>query len=222
MNEHVKFKTKERNVEADCKEFGRRLQVAMDRAGLSQADLARIMGVSRSAANWWTQGNTYPSIANAKKIADLLRTTPEYLLFGAVKVAKERLVDSIAVVDRGADGKQSLITRISIPREFMTRHSMPDTTHLRAVTMFTENPMVGVTLGDIVIADTSDKALSVKTAKPMVLDNGERVSVGMVTRKRGDLSTVHVQMDGTEFDMPFREGLVIGKMVAAIVATHTV
>lgn len=211
----IKLKTKDRNVDADCKEFGRRLAVLLDKNGFTQSDLAKFMGVSRSGANWWVQGKTYPSIANAQRIADFLRTTPEYLIYGAVKAPKERLVESIPVIDR-VEGKQSLVTRITIPREFMARHNMPETAHLRAVTMFSEHPVEGVSKGDIVIADISDKRLT-ETPRRMVLDNGDKVSVGLVSKGKGK-AKVHVAMDGIEFDMPVTEGLVVGRVVASLSA----
>lgn len=207
------FKTKEANDETGCREFGQRLLVAMEKAGYSQADLARAMDASRSAVNWWTQGKTYPSIDNAKKLSRILRTTPEHLLFGVEKVAKERLVDTIPVIDR-VNGRRSEITRLTLPKDFITRAGIIDTEHLKAMTIYQNGKT------DIAVANTTDKRLSVKTPKMMVIDNGDTINVGRVTKKKNDPHTISVEMDGMSFDMPFKEKMLVGSLATLITAYH--
>lgn len=207
------FKTKEANIEVDCQHFGHRLLAAMEKINMSQADLARAMGASRSAVNWWTQGKTYPSIDNAKKLARILRTTPEHLVFGVEKVAKERLVDSIPVFDR-VNGRKVEITRISLPKDFISRAGLTETDSLRAIPIYQNGKT------DIAIANTSDKRLSVKTPKLMVIENGDMINVGRVTKKKNDPNTISVEMDGMSFDMPFKEKMLVGSLATLITAYH--
>src|SRR5690606_25980368 len=122
-------KTKDRNVEANCVAFGQRLARAMRDAELTQAEVSRLMGVSRSAVNWWVKGITYPSIENAERLADLLRVTPEFLLFGVVKVVKDRLVESIPVADSKIHAGQRM-TQIGVPKDFLQR-TAPNVGHLK-------------------------------------------------------------------------------------------
>jgi len=207
-----KLKTKDRNVAADCVEFGKRLEQSMQRTGITQAELSRDMKVSRSAVNWWVQGNTYPSIDNAKRLADLLRTTPEYLLFGAVKVQKERLVDSIPVIDRVL-GRQAEITRIALPKEFHARANLSSTENLKAMPLYNQaHPIIAV-------ADTSDRNLSVRTPKQMVIEDGDEVYIGSVTKKRGEGNKILVRREGGEpVEMPFKDRLLIGRLAVSIEA----
>lgn len=211
--EKPSFKTKEANDEAGCREFGHRLLTAMEKVDMTQADLARAMNASRSAVNWWTQGKTYPSIDNAKKLARILRTTPEHLVFGVEKVAKERLVDSIPVIDR-VNGRKAEITRLTLPKDFVTRAGITDIDHLRAMPIYQNGKT------DIAVANTTDKRLSVKTPKLMVIDNGETINVGRVTKKKNDPSTISVEMDGMSFDMPFKERMLVGALATLITAYH--
>ncbi|MGX7071398.1 helix-turn-helix transcriptional regulator [Helcococcus kunzii] len=47
---------------------------------LTQADLARILGISRSSVNAWEQGLTNPSIKYLIKLAKTFKTSTDYLL----------------------------------------------------------------------------------------------------------------------------------------------
>ena len=202
--------TKDKNVEADCQKFGQRLLSAMEKCNVTQADLSRFMGVSRSAVNWWVQGNTYPSIDNAKRLADYLRTTPEYLLFGVVHVAEERLVESIPVIDR-LDGHASEITRMTLPREFMARaHLTSD--KLRAVSIFDGDHAC------IVIADTSDRTIGAKQEKMMVIDYDGKIEVGNVTKKKGDPGTISMMRGDERIEMPYQDKMVVGRLRVTVAA----
>lgn len=203
--------TKDKNVEADCRKFGERLLSAMENCNVSQADLSRFMGVSRSAVNWWVQGNTYPSIDNARRLADYLRTTPEYLLFGVLHVAEERLVESIPVIDR-SDGQHHEITRMTLPREFMARAHLPDSKVLRAVSMFDGG------LNTIAIADTSDRTINSRQSKIMVLDYDGRMEVGKAIKKKGDAGTICFETGGRKIELPYQEKMVVGRLTATVSA----
>jgi len=63
--------------------FKDRLNEAMIRAGISNADLARAVGVSRQAVTYWKSGRSVPSSAVAKQVADALRVDPVWLMTGA-------------------------------------------------------------------------------------------------------------------------------------------
>lgn len=207
-------KTKEANDETECKEFSKRLIQAMARMELSQADLARAMGASRSAVNWWTQGKTYPSIDNAKKLADILRTTPEHLLFGAEKVSRDRLIAMIPVYDR-VQGRRTEVTRLALPKDFVARAGLHHPERLRAHAIHQNGK------NDIAVVDTADKRIDSTTPRFMVIDNGETVNVGRVMRKKASPGTISVEMDGLTFDMPFKERMVVGALATLITASHS-
>ena len=63
--------------------FGNRLEYARQRAGLSQTDLARRVGVSQQAVGKWIADETAPQPARVVAIAGALAVAPEWLLFGS-------------------------------------------------------------------------------------------------------------------------------------------
>ena len=51
-----------------------------ERSGLKQADLARILGISRSGVNAWEMGLTVPSTQYVVELAKLFDVSTDYLL----------------------------------------------------------------------------------------------------------------------------------------------
>lgn len=183
----------------------------MEKCNVSQADMSRFMAVSRSAVNWWVQGITYPSIDNIKRLANYLRTTPEYLLFGVVHVAEERLVESIPVVNR-VSGTQVEFTRLTLPREFMERAHL-NSKHLKALSIFS-----GAT--DIIaIADTTDRLVNAREPKMMVIDHGGKLEIGSVVKKKGDGGTIFFETDGRTIELPYEDKMVVGRLAATVQTT---
>jgi transcriptional regulator with XRE-family HTH domain len=185
----------------------------MEKCDVTQADLSRLMSMSRSGINWWVRGHTYPSIDNVERLADILKTTPEWLLFGARKIQAERLSESIPVIDR-INGRQVEITRIALPREFMARANMPSSENLRAVTIF--NASSGTS--NIAIADTSDREVTANKPKMMVIDYDGKVDVAAVTRKRGVNDRLVIEVDGNSTELPYQESTIVGRLAVSIEA----
>lgn len=76
-----------------AKDIGKRIQTLREEAGFTQASLAKEMGVSRESVSQWENGDTAPKRARMEKLAGLLKTTVNYLLFGDSEkylTAKER------------------------------------------------------------------------------------------------------------------------------------
>ena len=61
---------------------GQRITERMKLLGLTQQQLADILGVSRQAISLWQSDKTTPSGKNLEKLAAALKTTASYLLFG--------------------------------------------------------------------------------------------------------------------------------------------
>ena len=200
------LKTKDKNVDADCLAFGRRLVKAMRTAEITQAELSRLMGVSRSAVNWWIQGLTYPSVKNARDLANILRVTPEYLVYGVVDHRhKDRMTASIPVID-----KKSL-SKLDLPKSFVTRE-LRETGDLRGVTIYTKGQSAM-----IAIADVRDKLVT-ETPRPMLIDFGGEIAPRMASRDHN--SIVLTDMTGQhETHAEFKDGMVFGHMVASLNVT---
>ena len=62
--------------------FGERMRVLREDAGLTQGDVADKIGVSRPMVNRIEQGTKVPSLFVAILIADTLNTTVDYLVKG--------------------------------------------------------------------------------------------------------------------------------------------
>lgn len=55
-------------------------QTARIRSGMSQSDIARYLGITRQAVNYWEEGKTYPNANRLLEIAALLQCTVEEIL----------------------------------------------------------------------------------------------------------------------------------------------
>jgi DNA-binding XRE family transcriptional regulator len=62
--------------------FGERLSQARRNTPYTQQSLADKLGVSQSAVTEWEKGRAYPKRNRIETIAQLLNTTPEYLITG--------------------------------------------------------------------------------------------------------------------------------------------
>lgn len=61
-------------------EFGQRLRILRESKGLSQAQLAKELGVSRSSVSYWEKGSRAFPLRRIGHLARALQTTPEYFL----------------------------------------------------------------------------------------------------------------------------------------------
>lgn len=61
-------------------EFSERLREALDKKGMSQAELARRIGRDRRIVNCYCQGERYPSIGAFYMICVVLDVSADYLL----------------------------------------------------------------------------------------------------------------------------------------------
>lgn len=48
--------------------------------GMSQEDLADVLGVSRQAVSRWEQGHTYPDVPNLQKLMNVFDVSADYLI----------------------------------------------------------------------------------------------------------------------------------------------
>jgi transcriptional regulator with XRE-family HTH domain len=70
--------------------MGERIKVLREAKGLTQTQLAKLVGVSRAAVSLWELGNT-KNIKNVTMLAlvQILGTTQEYLLFGPTSADRD-------------------------------------------------------------------------------------------------------------------------------------
>lgn len=60
-------------------DFGLRLKRLRERKGLTQAGLAKKLGVSKTSINRYESNIQSPTLANAKRLAEILDTTLDFL-----------------------------------------------------------------------------------------------------------------------------------------------
>jgi transcriptional regulator with XRE-family HTH domain len=107
----IKVTTKHTTDRNCCVAFGKRLSTSREIAGLTQAGLARQVAVTRSAVAQWELGNSYPVIDKVRSIADAIRVTPEYLLFGTTNNRPQTLAGSIPLIDRLNEKLQDFLAK---------------------------------------------------------------------------------------------------------------
>ena len=57
-----------------------RIRYLRDKAGMTQTDLAKKLGISRSAVNSWEMSLSSPSISNIIEMAQIFNVNADYLL----------------------------------------------------------------------------------------------------------------------------------------------
>jgi len=80
--------------------FSENLNLAWKKSGLSKGDIAERLGVERSTVSRWFAG-TVPSQAYLSRLANLIGTTEQFLVYG--KVASDAKSETLAVKESGPD-----------------------------------------------------------------------------------------------------------------------
>ena len=77
--------------------FGKKLKMLRKKAGLTQANLAKKLGISPSSVGMYEQGRREPDSAMLIRIADLFNVSVDYLIdFKKGKKKRDKNIDEIA------------------------------------------------------------------------------------------------------------------------------
>jgi transcriptional regulator with XRE-family HTH domain len=98
-----------------AEEFDTRLQQALERARLSQADLARRIGSHPNLVNNWVTGKSHPSLEHLAAIAPALDVGIDWLVLGAPPPPALLREESIA--ERVRSLSSELIELVELARE---------------------------------------------------------------------------------------------------------
>lgn len=63
-----------------------RIRYLRDKAGLTQSDLAKKLGISRSAVNSWEMSLSSPSLANILEMTEIFHVSADYLISSEQKL----------------------------------------------------------------------------------------------------------------------------------------
>lgn len=97
--------------------IGQRIQYLRDKAGLTQTNLAKKLGISRSAVNSWEMSLSSPSLANILELTQIFHVSADYLLGFS-----DRLVVDISELD--CDSQEIVIRLVDcLPKTTATKKS---------------------------------------------------------------------------------------------------
>jgi transcriptional regulator with XRE-family HTH domain len=98
---------------------GKRIEQLREKAGYSQGQLARLIGISRTAVSNWESNKAQPAGANLLKCAAILRTSPDFILSG-----KETTNANANSLQNDGLAKTSSVRYILLPliTDFMIEH----------------------------------------------------------------------------------------------------
>ncbi|MBR0373146.1 MAG: helix-turn-helix domain-containing protein [Mogibacterium sp.] len=105
--------------------FGEKLKEARKKTGLTQEELAELIGISRAAVAKWETDNGLPDIENLKAVAKLLDVSIDYLLDDGGTIDLSVTKKAIDLEQYGNGRRLSRIKRLEI-KESIVRKEYPD------------------------------------------------------------------------------------------------
>ena len=110
--------------------FGEKIKEARKKTGLSQEELAEIIGISRAAVAKWETDKGLPDIENLKAIAKLLDVSIDYLLDDGSTIDLSVTKKAINLEKNSEDKKLSRIKKLET-KERIIREEYPDAEIIR-------------------------------------------------------------------------------------------
>lgn len=110
--------------------FGEKFKEARKKTGLSQEELAEIIGISRAAVAKWETDKGLPDIENLKAIAKLLDVSIDYLLDDGSTIDLSVTKKAINLEKNSEDKKLSRIKKLET-KERIIREEYPDAEIIR-------------------------------------------------------------------------------------------
>ncbi|MBM7070904.1 helix-turn-helix domain-containing protein [Shewanella sp. 202IG2-18] len=78
--------------------IGQRIRAAREKLNLSQEELGRLMEISFQSVQQWESGKTTPRASRMRRLASVLKTTPNWLQFGLGISSNENIDNSIKLI----------------------------------------------------------------------------------------------------------------------------
>ena len=110
--------------------FGEKLKEARKKAGLTQEELAELIGISRAAVAKWETDNGLPDIENLKTVAGLLDVSVDYLLDDGESLDLSVTKKAIDLNKYGNGEKLSRMKKLEI-KERIVRDTYPEAEIIR-------------------------------------------------------------------------------------------
>ncbi len=153
---------------ADMATFGGRLKYMRLHRGMTQANLAAAISVSRTAlAQWESSGTIMPSLGAIEELSKVLQTTPEWLTFrrGSPEIFYSNRPQSehtfVPTVTFGATADDMVYgERWGVPMTFLTDTLHVDSTSMVLFRCPDSSVSPAYDQGDLIFVDITDKRLS--------------------------------------------------------------
>lgn len=84
------------------KKFNERIVELLKTKKMTQRDLAKEVGVTDSAMSHYVKGDRIPRAAVILKIANVLETTPDYLMYGAPSDSEAEIEQAVRLIARNS------------------------------------------------------------------------------------------------------------------------
>ena len=110
--------------------FGEKLKEARKKTGLTQEELAELIGISRAAVAKWETDNGLPDIENLKAVAKLLDVSIDYLLDDGGSIDLSVTKKAIDLEKYGDGKKLSRMKKVEV-KERIVREAYPDAEIIR-------------------------------------------------------------------------------------------
>lgn len=82
--------------------FNGRVAELLKKNGLTQRDLAQMVGVTDAAMSHYIKGDRVPRAAVVAKIAEALKISPEYLMYGKPSDSKAEIDQAVRLIARNS------------------------------------------------------------------------------------------------------------------------
>lgn len=199
-----------------CNLLWKRMQdLRIDRQ-MSHEEVAKKIGVSRSAYTQWERNLTWPSLGLIEQLAIAFHTTPEYIAFGA---GRGTAADTIQIplmdyVD-GSSKKPKVVAHLAVDRPFFAKSGVDKLDDLKAFVLSDDPQITGFRKGDRVIIDDNQTDIKGRTPVAIMVQGEPKVAMASMIPATG-APRVKLMLAGETHELPLSKINVIGTVVASM------
>ena len=201
---------------------GGRIRDARERKEMTQNELAKRFGITRSGIAQWESDTTSPSIYKTEEIAKLLETTPQWLAFGISsepKIVYQPEPGSVTINEVNFGEKPTEIDKVrswAVPADYLkTELQCLSTSGLIIWRIHSSDLEPPYERGDKVIVDTNAKKPSPSGMFLLWLEDGVGPSlnhVSVVPQGTTMIASVSRKAAGNGYEVPVDKLHVIGRV----------
>jgi transcriptional regulator with XRE-family HTH domain len=192
-------------------DVGNRIRDIRSDKDMTQGDLAKLLGKSRSAIAQWETGNALPQLEDFHKMGVVFGVSPAFLAFA---VNGNREINVPVMSYHNPTG--SVVGAMSLDSEFFNDIQLTEKSRLRAVHLPNNDMVAGLAKGDVVIVNELDRNVSVGASTGTFLIFHDRIALAVCGGIPGRKDVISVRIGKREFEMKATDLPVIGRVVATL------